>query len=402
MDDGGDDSDCVRASVSPTPPSDDSGAAPDEAEGDAEAPAEAAADAEGDAEGDPEGAEAAAAQQPQGRVRVFVGNLSFATTDERLAAHVKGVGDVAAKIFTKGISGPSKGCGMLSFASQQEADEAIARFAGSTLDGREIVMRNDARPEDRPRKRPMGDRLRLNPGGGGRGGRARGGPGRGGPGRGGGFGRGPAAGHGPAWPQERPWQGPGPEAGFGRGPPAFGAPQPQPQPRLQPQPQPRPQPQPQPAPAKEEVSTWESAQEQVGSLRERMRQKKARAEANRKAEELAQAQAAEAKEREPPAAKRARTRGGGEAKPRDRHRPAEWEPRGRDWRGGGDGRGGGPDRRGPPWGGSSRGEGRGGADRWQHGRRREDDRRRGGGYRTQKSEAELKAELRAIEAQRNR
>ena len=163
MDDGSDDSESARAaSVSPTPPSDDGGAAPDEAEGDAEAADPEAERAEGAEE-----AAAAAAQQPQGRVRVFVGNLSFATTDERLAAHVKGVGDVAAKIFTKGISGPSKGCGMLSFASQQEADEAIARFAGSTLDGREIVMRNDARPEDRPRKRPMGDRLRLNPGGGG-------------------------------------------------------------------------------------------------------------------------------------------------------------------------------------------------------------------------------------------
>jgi cold-inducible RNA-binding protein len=104
--------------------------------------------------------------------RIYVGNLSYQTTENDLADLFGQLGEVAsANIITDRDTGRSKGFGFVEMGSE-EADKAIAQLNGSELDGRTLTV-NEARPrEDRSGNR----------GGGGGGGRGRSG-GRGGYGR---------------------------------------------------------------------------------------------------------------------------------------------------------------------------------------------------------------------------
>jgi cold-inducible RNA-binding protein len=89
--------------------------------------------------------------------KLFVGSLSFNTTDESLAEAFSAAGTVvSAKVITDRDSGRSKGFGFVEMSTPEEAKAAIEMFAGKELDGRTLTV-NVAKPmterSDRPARR---------------------------------------------------------------------------------------------------------------------------------------------------------------------------------------------------------------------------------------------------------
>ena len=102
-------------------------------------------------------------------VKLFVGGLSFSTTTERLREVFAAVGAVeSAAVVTDRDTGRSRGFGFVEMATPEEAEQAVSRLNGTSLDGRTIQVEKAKSPG------AGGDRR---PGGGGRGGFG-GGPGR--------------------------------------------------------------------------------------------------------------------------------------------------------------------------------------------------------------------------------
>ena len=111
-------------------------------------------------------------------VKLFVGGLSFSTSSERLREAFAAAGSVeSASVVTDRDTGRSRGFGFVEMATNEEAEQAISRLNGSSLDGRTIQVEKAKAPGT-----GGGDRR----GGGGRGGFGGGGGGRGGFGGGGG------------------------------------------------------------------------------------------------------------------------------------------------------------------------------------------------------------------------
>lgn len=111
--------------------------------------------------------------------KLFVGGLSWDTTEDTLKNHFAQVGQVvSAQVITDKFTGKSRGFGFVEMSNPDEAQKAIQDLNGTQLDGRSIVV-NEAKPMA-PRE---------NRGGGGGGG-YRGGGGFGGNRGGGGGGRG--------------------------------------------------------------------------------------------------------------------------------------------------------------------------------------------------------------------
>lgn len=108
-------------------------------------------------------------------MRIFVGNISYKSTEESLRAAFAAHGEVTnASILVDRETGRSRGFGFVEMPNEDEGRAAIAALNGSELDGRAMTV-NEARPRE---------------GGGGGGGYGGGGGGRGGYGGGGGGGRG--------------------------------------------------------------------------------------------------------------------------------------------------------------------------------------------------------------------
>jgi len=81
--------------------------------------------------------------------KLFVGGLSFKTTDQGLAdAFAKAGQVVSAVIITDRMTHRSKGFGFVEMANDDEADSAITMYNNQELDGRRIVV-NEARPMER-------------------------------------------------------------------------------------------------------------------------------------------------------------------------------------------------------------------------------------------------------------
>jgi hypothetical protein len=111
--------------------------------------------------------------------KLFVGGLSWDTTDQSLAAAFSAFGTVTdAKVILDRDTGRSRGFGFVTFDAPADAQKAIAEMDGADLDGRAVRV-NEA--EDKPRRSGGG-------GGGGRGGYGGGGGGGGYSGGGGGGG----------------------------------------------------------------------------------------------------------------------------------------------------------------------------------------------------------------------
>ena len=86
---------------------------------------------------------------------IFVGNLSFNTSEEQLRQLFTTYGQVdRVSILTDRDSGRSRGFGFVEMTNEAEAEKAIDALNGATLDGRRLNV-NEARPKtDRPLERP--------------------------------------------------------------------------------------------------------------------------------------------------------------------------------------------------------------------------------------------------------
>ena len=79
-------------------------------------------------------------------LKLFVGGLSWDTTDDSLRTFFATIGTVtSAKIITDKFSGKSRGFGFVEMSTDDEARKAIAELNSKTLDGRAIVV-NEAKP----------------------------------------------------------------------------------------------------------------------------------------------------------------------------------------------------------------------------------------------------------------
>ncbi len=129
-------------------------------------------------------------------MKLYVGNLSFKTTDDSLRAAFEQFGEVSsAQIVMDRETGRSRGFGFVEFTDPAAGTAAIEGMNGKDLDGRDLTV-NEARPRE---ERPRGGF-----GGGGGGGRGGFGGGGGGGGRGGfGGSRGGGGGGGGGWSGSR-------------------------------------------------------------------------------------------------------------------------------------------------------------------------------------------------------
>jgi RNA recognition motif-containing protein len=100
--------------------------------------------------------------------KLFVGNLSFNTTENDLQEAFAAHGTVAeVNLMMDRMSGRSRGFAFVTMSTPEEAQKAIAAMNGATLGDRALTV-NDARPKE---ERPRGDRgPRREYGGGGGGG----------------------------------------------------------------------------------------------------------------------------------------------------------------------------------------------------------------------------------------
>jgi RNA recognition motif-containing protein len=104
-------------------------------------------------------------------VKLFVGGLSFSTSTDRLREAFAACGTVeSASVVTDRDTGRSRGFGFVEMATPEEAEAAISKLNGTSLDGRTIQVEKAKAPGT------GGGR----PGGGGRGGFGGGRPGGGG------------------------------------------------------------------------------------------------------------------------------------------------------------------------------------------------------------------------------
>jgi RNA recognition motif-containing protein len=85
--------------------------------------------------------------------KLYVGNLPYSVTEERLQQHFAQHGSVvSARIITDKFSGRSKGFGFVEMGSDEEARKATSALNGTDFEGRNIVV-SEARPQA---PRPMG------------------------------------------------------------------------------------------------------------------------------------------------------------------------------------------------------------------------------------------------------
>ncbi len=78
--------------------------------------------------------------------KLFVGGLSWGTTDQSLADFFTQAGTVVSAVVIKDkFSGKSKGFGFVEMSTNEEAEAAKTKLNGQAIDGRTIVV-NDARP----------------------------------------------------------------------------------------------------------------------------------------------------------------------------------------------------------------------------------------------------------------
>jgi RNA recognition motif-containing protein len=83
--------------------------------------------------------------------KLFVGGLSFKTTEQGLAdAFAKAGPVISAVIITDRMTKRSKGFGFVEMENDADADKAIDMYNNQELDGRQVVV-NEARPREEKR-----------------------------------------------------------------------------------------------------------------------------------------------------------------------------------------------------------------------------------------------------------
>ena len=113
-------------------------------------------------------------------MKIYVGNLSFQTTNQDLNDLFGAIGTVeSANIIEDRETGRSRGFGFVEMASADDAERAIAEFNGKEVDGRTLKV-NEAKPQENRGGYGGGGGRGGYGGGGGRGGNRGGGGDRGG------------------------------------------------------------------------------------------------------------------------------------------------------------------------------------------------------------------------------
>ena len=81
--------------------------------------------------------------------KIYVGNLSFQTTESELSEMFAEVGTVeSVQIITDRDTGRSKGFGFVQMTDDEAADKAIQKFNGREIRGRALTV-NEARPMEK-------------------------------------------------------------------------------------------------------------------------------------------------------------------------------------------------------------------------------------------------------------
>jgi RNA recognition motif-containing protein len=91
--------------------------------------------------------------------KLYVGNLSYGTTDESLNAAFAQIGAVeSASVLKDKMTGRSRGFGFVTMTNDDEAAKAIDALNGTELDGRKLTV-NEAKPmTERPPRRDFNSR----------------------------------------------------------------------------------------------------------------------------------------------------------------------------------------------------------------------------------------------------
>lgn len=79
-------------------------------------------------------------------MNIYIGNLSFDTTEEQLRQAFEGYGTVSTvNIISDKYTGDSRGFGFVEMATKEEAMAAISGLNGHELGGRQLNV-NEAKP----------------------------------------------------------------------------------------------------------------------------------------------------------------------------------------------------------------------------------------------------------------
>ena len=83
---------------------------------------------------------------------IFIGNLAWGTTQDDLHAAVSAAGNVlSCELMFHADSGRSKGWGLATFSSPEEADNAISSLSGTYIGERPITLKLDRGGSSKPR-----------------------------------------------------------------------------------------------------------------------------------------------------------------------------------------------------------------------------------------------------------
>lgn len=105
-------------------------------------------------------------------VKLYVGNMSYDTNEERLRTLFAEAGTVAAvEVIKDRDTQRPKGFAFITMGSQVEAEKAISMFNGKEIDGRPLTVNTAKAKESRPTggrgDRPYGEQNRRKRSGGG-------------------------------------------------------------------------------------------------------------------------------------------------------------------------------------------------------------------------------------------
>jgi len=91
-------------------------------------------------------------------MNIYIGNVSFDTTEEDLRKAFEGYGEVSkANIITDKFSGKSRGFGFVEMPTKGEAEAAMTGLNGQELNGQTLNV-NEARPRTERNSGGRGER----------------------------------------------------------------------------------------------------------------------------------------------------------------------------------------------------------------------------------------------------
>lgn len=80
-------------------------------------------------------------------MKLYVGNLSFSTTEQQLRALFEPFGVVSASLVMDRETGRPRGFGFVEVSDSQQGNAAIAAINGKNIDGRDLTV-NEAKPRE--------------------------------------------------------------------------------------------------------------------------------------------------------------------------------------------------------------------------------------------------------------